>query len=353
LDLGGPFSYFRFTSVERDRPTGMFYRLQFIPGELTTVLLGGVPVVTGIIENRQVAYDAHRHGIEISGKSFTSWWAKSSVKDDTGNFDNMNLEAVAAKVLAAYGTSAISVGNVNKTPFDKLQNQPGEPVYDFIERLARVRGAVLGSTSFGQFLLIGQHSNEVVANLQEGQNIKKMQCIIKKEYSWETYTVIAQTAASDQNAGAQAAQLKASWGGFGVLGSTLITPAEQPVKTIQEVLDRARNEAKVNEGTMITAEVTVQGWFRDQYHLWWPGDRVQVYSPMCPLDMTMKIQKVVFSQDSANGTETTLTLLQPWVLNDNGSINVGATGNSTATPAPSAKSLLPTGLAGPGSPTGF
>jgi prophage tail gpP-like protein len=331
LEFHGEYSYFRFTSVERDNP-GIFYKLQFMPGEMCTVVLGGTTVLTGIIENRQVAYDAHRHGIEISGKSFTAPIARSSVNTKTGSFDGMTFQQVAEKVLSPFPVRAIPIGALNATPFDKLQNQPGEPIWDFLERIARPRGIILGSDSFGNFLLIGKHGNPVLnTQLIEGQNIKKCQVVFEKKYTWQQYKVIAQHAASNDQSGTAASELEASWGGSGVLGSVLITPAEQPVKSIAEVQDRARNEALWNEGTVITMTATVQGWYRDERNLWWPGDNVYVYSPMAPLDLVMKIEKVIFSQDSANGTETVLELKQPWALNDNNQMN---TANPTATNAP-------------------
>jgi len=145
--------------------------------------------------------------------------------------------------------------------------------------------------------------------------------VFTKEHVYKEYKVTAQTAASNGNSGTKASELEKSWGGTGIMNSILITPAEQPVKTEQEVLDRARNEALWHEGPVIEATVTVQGWFRDEENVWWPGDVVFVYSPMCPLNQLMKIQTVTFTQDNNSGTETTLELKQPWALKDRAHIN--------------------------------
>lgn len=60
-------SLFRFTSVERDSPPGMFYKLQFVPGENCKINLGGVDVINGFIDTRQVAYDGTRHRASCRG----------------------------------------------------------------------------------------------------------------------------------------------------------------------------------------------------------------------------------------------------------------------------------------------
>ncbi len=323
LEWGGAFSYFRFTAVERDTPPGLFQVVQFVPGDNCQILLGGVPLINGYIEQRQVAYDATRHGVELQGKSATAPVARSSVNTQTGNFDNMTWQQVAEKVLSPFPTGLKIIGALDQTPFVKLQNQPGEQIWDFLERLARVRGIILGSDSFGNFVAIGDHSFPVLnPQLIEGQNIKKCQCVIKSEHAYNQYDVTAQTAASDDQNGTAASQLQAGVGGTGYLNSILITPAEQPVKSIAEVLARAKFEWLWHEGTKIELTITVQGWFRDDQNLWWPGDDVLVYSPMIPMNMVMKIENVIFTQDNASGTETTLELKQPWALKDTGIFNV-------------------------------
>jgi len=326
LKWGDPWSYFKFTSVERDPPSGDFsmptvatwYKdPQFMPGAPCEINLGGVPVIMGFVEVRQVAYDAARHGIEISGKSWSALCARSSVNTDTGSFDGLTWKQVADKVTAPHGISVIPVGTLNSIPFEKLQNQPGELIFDFLERIARPRGIILGNDSFGNFLAIGRHNMPVVnTQLIEGQNIKACQCVIHKEHVYNKYLTIAQGTGSDDKYGTAVSELKAEVQGTGLRGSLLITPSEQPVRSYQEVLDRARNEALWHEGPQIEASVTVQGWFRDDSNLWWPGENVFVYSPMCPLNMMMKIQNVTYTQDNNMGTQTVLDLKQPWALND-------------------------------------
>jgi prophage tail gpP-like protein len=321
---------FRFSSVERDTPPGMFQKIQFLPGARCKINLGGVDVVDGLIETRQVAYDANRHGVELVGTGYNAAYSRSSVHTKTGSFDGMSFQQVAEKVLSAFPVGIKIIGTLNPTPFDALQNQPGEKVWDFLERIARPRGILLGSDSFGNFLLIGNHQMPVVnSELIEGQNIKTMQCMMQNPFIYAEYDVTAQTRGTDQSFGSQANELEGSWGGTGLPGSILITPAEQPVKSIGEVVDRAKNEALWHEGTKIEATVTVQGWYRDDVNLWWPGSNVYVNSPMCPLQMVMKIATVTFTQDSNSGTQTQLDLKAPWALLDDTAMNVGPVQNKS------------------------
>jgi prophage tail gpP-like protein len=322
------FTYFRFTAAERDpiftkQGFPLWQKLQFKPGDQCSITLAGQLAVTGFIETRQVAYDANQHGVMLIGKSATANAAKSSVDTKTGNFDNKNIVQCANEVCAPYGVGVKVIGSPDLTPFPKLQNEKGELVWDFLERIARPRGVVMGSDSFGNFLLIGQHSFPAVTELIEGVNIKSCQCIITIEHIYEAYEVGAQHPASDDNSGTAASELKGVAPGIGLGGSKLITPAEQPVKTDGEVQARANYERLWHDGTLVQCTIVAQGWLRDSENLWRAGDEVHVYSPMAMLDHQLKIQNATFTQDDKSGTQTTLDLVSPEYLRGAGSVNVG------------------------------
>lgn len=318
------FSYFRFTAAERDTlittmqgPVPAWTKLQFKPDDACEIKLAGELAITGYIEERQVAYNANSHGVMLIGKSATAWAARSSVDTKTGSFDNKNIVQVAQEVISPYGVGLKVVGSPDLTPFEKLQNEKGELVWDFLERIARPRGVVMGSDAFGNFLLIGEHTMPIVTDLIEGVNIKSMQCSISHAHVFRENRVDAQHPASDDNAGTAASELTCTVSGITTpIRSMRLTPAEQPVKTRAEVCNRARYESIWTNSTEITATVVVQGWLRDGEDLWEPGDNVHVYSPMAMLDMPMKIQTATFTQDSNSGTLTTLDIVPPWALRD-------------------------------------
>jgi prophage tail gpP-like protein len=321
------YSVFRFTAAERDTIFGqtakgtvpLWSKLQFKPDDPCLINLAGITAITGVIETRQVAYDANNHAVMLIGKSFTAIPAKSSVDTKTGSFDKMSARQIAEKVLQNYKPQVglKIIGALNEKPFDKMQNNPGELIWDFLERIARDRGIIMGSDHLGNFLMIGEHSMPIVTDLIEGINIKACQCIITRQYSYYQYRVDGQAQASDDNSGPRASQMSAAvMGSLLKMKSVLITPLEEPVKTIAELYDRARNEAKWRKGTEISATITVQGWLCDGKNLWTPGDNVMVRSPMAMLNQPLKIMCATFTQDRNRGTETTLDLVDPAMLND-------------------------------------
>jgi len=344
----------KFTCAERDQMPQDWTKLQFKPGDSCNIYLGGQLAFTGLLVTRQVAYDAGNHSTMLLGKGWTWWPTRSSIRTKTGSFDGFNFVQVARKVLAPFAVNIKIIGAPNPLPYKRLQNEPGEKVWDFLERIARPRGIVLGSDEQGNFLIIGDHvgsvgsvdetpatfderfgkfvddtvlegagvpNAQVVDQLIEGVNILRCQCIISVDDIFLDYSVHGQTPASDEQHGAAASEQEASVGGSADRYTSLLTVAEQPVWNLAEIMDRAKNEAEFREATIIDAFITVQGWLRANGDLWRAGDDVYVKTPMAMLDMVMKIASVTQTQDIQSGTLTTLELVPPWLLKDR--INFG------------------------------
>jgi prophage tail gpP-like protein len=330
------FHRFRFTAAERGNlPDSWADLRQFKPGDPCTIQLADQLAFTGFITTRQVAYDAGSHQVQLMGKSMTAGPAKSTAYTKSGNFDGMPFVKVAEKVLEPYGGASIIevVGTPDPTPFVQLQNQPGEKIWDFLERIARPRGIVLGSNKYGKFLIIGPHNGNVGPSLIEGQNIKACQCLIQNDNVFNLYGAIVQDGGTDDHNGAQASPPPAWCPGSANDKSCLITPMEQPVRTPQELLSHVKNIAVWHEGYIIQVNITVQGWIAPNGSIWNPGDKVFVKSPMAMLSQYMKIMSATFIQDNQSGTQTVLELVRPTLLRDTefGAIVGANVGNPTMT----------------------
>jgi prophage tail gpP-like protein len=310
---------FRFTTAEFSPMPTSWTGLKLLPGDFVDILLGGQEGIrTGIITERQVGYDATNHSIQLSGKSLT-WIPATSSVDPPRSFDGMGIVDIAHAIFDRYGVGVVTIGQPDNSPFKNLQSQPGEFNWDFLETHARPRGIVLGSDHLSNFLIIGDHVNPVVATLREGVNIKRMNCLIDIENTYAIYGVTAMASAgSDDQWGSDASEIRQYAPGQGPQGRNILVPAPSSIQTIQDVQKAAHNEAKWSDGTKIQASVVVQGWMRPgTKQLWRAGDNVTVWSPMVPIiNQTLKIQTATFTQDRNSGTETTLDLVVPWLLND-------------------------------------
>jgi prophage tail gpP-like protein len=334
------FSFFRFTTAERkpiplstpitlaDIRAGIFGS-QPIPDipvyvcDSVLLQLGGTPALKGYVTQRQVAYDAERHQVLLIGKSATFWPFKSHIKTEQANMDGFDIMKVANTLIAPLGVTVRAVGFPDAREFKKLQAPPGGNIWEFVEKLARQRAALLGSNAAGEALLIFDHTwGSPVDTLAEGVNIKKMQAVISIEDQWGDIEVLGQTSGDDQKHGPDANEMVAHASGQSCIAANCVIPVEEPVRDQDELQTRADFEAKWTDGTKKTALITVQGWF-SKYGLWHAGQNVAVYSPMVPLNEVMKIKTCTWTQDSENGTETVLECVNPAALNDDTQINVG------------------------------
>jgi prophage tail gpP-like protein len=312
---------FRFTAAERDPvpeippgsgPQAIWPKIQFRPGDSCTVRLGGQLAVTGIIETRQIAYDENNHGVMLIGRGIQSWAARSSVITNTMNFDGKNLKQIADEVFLKYPVKVEVIGSIDNTPFKRCHAEHGETNWDFIERLCRPRGVVLGTNHENAFLLIGDHTKPIFQQLIEGQNIRRMNCTITEQWKFLQYNVDGHTAANEENRGPKSTNPRGTAAGTAVQLSRLLQLAEQPVWGEAELVARAKHEANWHETSDVSATVVVQGWLRDGKNLWRAGDEVTVTSPMALLNgQRMKIEVVTYTQDRQNGTLTTLDIVNP------------------------------------------
>jgi prophage tail gpP-like protein len=327
---------FRFTCAEREPMPPVWTKLQFKPGDNCTIKLAGQLAVTGKIITRQIAYDAQNHQTLLIGKGFTWWGTRASVRTKDGNFDGMNVFQVATKLLTPFGIKVRPVGSPNPLPFRILQSQPGENIWNFLERIARPRGIVLGSDEEGNFLVIGDRTGFVIERLIEGVNILRCQCIISKDDIYDRVFAQGQTPATDEQYGRKASEQEAmAKSKYADRPSHHVVVAEQPVWNEAEIQQRAENERRWRDGTIIQVTVTVQGWTMTHGALWRPGMDVHIKSPMAMLDDIFAIASVTFTQDNESGTLTTLECWVPWLLLDHIPFKGFSFGDSAGEPAKS------------------
>jgi prophage tail gpP-like protein len=307
------FDYARFTAAERREDVVPFWQnWKLGPCDEIEVMLAGKLAMSGFISERQVGYDAANHGVQLIAKGKTFWGYKSSVNTQTGAFDNQRWIDIARKVLDGYGEIKTK-GKLNDLPFDRVQNNPGELIWPFLENLARPRGIIMGSDKTGAFVFVGKYTSIATKTLKEGINIKSMNFSVDIDEQFIVYKTVGQAPSSTGGTGASEMESDPI-GGTGCQKSILITPSEQPVKTLGELNDRNKNEAVWREGARVKATVVVQGWTYDGSNLWEVGDTIWLDSPMCPVNQPMSIERLTFTQDRNSGSQTTLDLVLPWKL---------------------------------------
>jgi prophage tail gpP-like protein len=326
ITWGDAFSQFKFVCAEREGSNGTAQR--FKPGDQGTVLLAGQLAVTGEILTRQVAYDANNHKVMLHGVSDTWAPATSSIVHETSSFDGRNFEQIADEVLKPTGVKYKTEGNLDKTKWKRMHCAPGEPIFNFLERIARDRKILVTCTKKGEFLFVGEgRKGKQQGELIEGRNILKMQCVISNSFQRSKLIARNQTPADNTQNMRPACEQKAEAPGRLKKYRPIIIPMEQPVWNEKECQQRVNTESMWTAAQEIKATVTVQGWQpggpSGGGDLWEAGSDVMLTAPMALLHQTMSIESVTFTQDNRRGSLTTLLLVAPWGLNGTSKLQVG------------------------------
>jgi len=336
---------FRFTAAERFDPISgkpkLWETVQVKPGNLVAIKLGGELALVGHVLVRQTAYDANSHAVSIQGVGLQWRVWRGHILDKSQEFKG-GFKEVATQVLKPFGVAPVFKGEISDLEYENgAHNETGDSVFQFLERIGRMRKVIMAADYEGNLVFVGDHEGDLVDDLTEGINIKSCQCVIKIEESHDLYVVRSQGQRSDNSSPPKAAQPDAMVRGSLPFYSPLLVAAEMPTQNQAELDLRAKFEANLGEGTIIEATVVVYGWFTRSGFLWAQlcGQDVTLNAPMTglPPGFKLAIRSVTCTQDSQSGTQTTLDLVAGWLLNDRG---IGAPapappapGNAVSTPA--------------------
>jgi prophage tail gpP-like protein len=248
-------NYFRFTAVEMPGVEGIKIQSD------CTVTLGGEQAVKGLITVRQVAYDANTHAIELRGKS-NSWLAAraSVLNSQTGSYDNRTFQDIATEVLKPFNMPPPTFNGVDNSPYQtNMHINPGETVWNFLERIARQKRIICGVDQKGNFQFTGKLPSNKLGTLEEGKNILKMKYVNSCEGTYSEYVFQVQSVGNDKQFMKKAAAprtdpLKGSLKQY----SPIMFPHENASYPFPELDKRNQNEHDSAEGRVALEIITVK-----------------------------------------------------------------------------------------------
>src|SRR5262245_30718878 len=150
--ISEPYPRFTFECTEFINVPSSWTALQFKPGDVVQVFLAGHPAVFGYITERHVAYDAKNHGVRLVGVGKTYDLTDMSIYSQSGSYDNHSWRSFTQAMLAPYGIGLQTIGAIDDAPFKNMHVQPGEIVIAAIERYARHRRILVGSSPDGKLV---------------------------------------------------------------------------------------------------------------------------------------------------------------------------------------------------------
>src|SRR5262245_5224523 len=305
-----PLETFRFTCTEQTPFAESWAFLRIRPGQKCAIYLDGELAISGSVVERQVAYDATQHVVEIQGQGDSGILGDTTAKLKTNEFKNITLQELANALSASSGVRIQTLGKLPDFKFPRV-SLTTETVREALEKYSRQVGVLFGPNKFGALTLAGPGAfTSGPAQLIEGRNILIGREVLHSKTAATSQGTFSQAPGNDDQRGGDPTHGRHVEGSnFGTPGLTLPKTLRQlgeiPGWTVDMLKNRQKFEAKISADTEVTVTITQLGWQRPTGGLWRPWDTVFVDSPMLIMNEMLVVKAVTFTQDNQNGTRAT------------------------------------------------
>lgn len=296
-----------FTFSLSERWGGLATPRPIAPGVAAAVSIAGETVLTGFVDKVSPEYDAERHSLNVQGRDATGDLVDCAALHKSGHWKDVSLAQIAFDLVKPFKAGLTVIANVGE-PFSDWSIEPGETVFENLDRAARFRGVLLYSDGLGD-LVIGMPSDaRAPANLVLGQNIESASGTSSELQRFSTYIVRAQQLGTDEAAGPAAAQLigEAADAAVGRYRPTQILAENE--SDAAGCKQRAEWQRTVTAARAQQVIYTVNGW-RANGELWRPNRITHVTDRYFGIDEDRLISRVAYVMDK-EGERTEITTVR-------------------------------------------
>lgn len=239
-------------------------------------------LLTGYINDLQPSYDKQSHTIRISGGNRLGDLVDCST---TGKqFVKQSLLQICTTLCKPFGirvrVEASAVNAAEKMFINTHRLDMGEPIWEFLEELARIRAVLLTSNANGDLVITRAGTGSADVALELGKNIKSARGNFSDRNLFSEYTVSGQQANEPftQLEGVDTSLPMATVKGFGRYRPFAVA-ADNPMD-VAGCKTRAEWQKNVNEGRSDSVVYTVSGWRQQEGgRVWAPNELVNVTDP--------------------------------------------------------------------------
>tara|TARA_R110000772_G_C13310322_1_gene440396 strand:- start:5132 stop:6229 length:1098 start_codon:yes stop_codon:yes gene_type:complete len=292
-------------------------------GDSVTVDIDGTTRVTGFVDKVVVSYDSGSHTISISGRDKLADLIDSTVGDTKQIVAPISFTSVCRLILDGIGLTDVKVIN-NITGIEDFKEgelvsaSVGEKAFQFLEKFARVRQALLTTDGLGNLVIERGSSKKLktqLINIPNNQlsNISQGSSTVDISNRYNKYSC-----AGDQNISSglsEEAFADVSAQGGDAVDSDIRTSRvlefnSEENATSETCANRAAWEANVRRARSITASITVPGNSANN-ELWIPNRLVDINDVFLNINAQMLIKSVTYSSTLSGGSTTKLELISP------------------------------------------
>lgn len=319
LRLDSVTNEFNFNATSKDGKP-----LPFKGKEKCTVFVDGEKILTGHIEIVTIDGDAKKHDISITGRDRTGDIIDSKIGSVEDIRPIVSLKKIIQAAIKHIGSDVkveqakgLEIADFVKSE-DLAAPEPGQPIWDFIESLARKRQVLLSSTPDGDVLITRSSGIEVDATLQHKINDNKNN-VLSYSVSYDTtgrynvYRISSQLspvalihAGTVLNSKIVSQDKQVSDGDIRI-GRQFVLVAENAGAN---PLDRAKWERNVRRSRGRVYGVTVHGFRNQTGNLWAINELVQVVDEFADINSRMLVNTVQFTLSDTSGRNTTMSLIE-------------------------------------------
>lgn len=274
-------------------------------GDLCEVYIGADKLLTGYVDATPLRYDGKSVSVGVKGRSKTADLVDCSAVHKSGQWRNARIERIAADLAAPFGIEVIAEASTGAA-ITEHQIQPGETVFECIDRLLTLRQLLATDDAEGRMVFINAGSGGSAATaLKYGENILQADAPLDYKDVFSSYTVNGQRAGTDEDYGDPASGATASAADASIKRHRPLVIVQHGQVNAQICADRARYERLMRAAKALETTYAVQGWRQADGSLWRPNQRVRVTDPVIGFDTELLIVEVTWSK-SSDGTRTAL-----------------------------------------------
>lgn len=241
-------------------------------GSPCRVLIDSEPVITGYVDDVEIAWTATTHSYRVSGRDKTCDLVDCC--PPSTQIKSASLPVLARRWAGLFGIDVLVEAECAK-PVPSFKTDEGDTCFDMLEKLARANAVMLTSDEHGRLVITRAGTKKMSAAIDLGGNLLSfsMQSSVKDRFS--EITVKGQSGASQGWNSAPCAQGKGIARDKGVSRYRPLTlVAEQ--EEYGSAQTRAQHEVNIRYGKGHSGQATVCGWYAKPGELWRPNRLVDV-----------------------------------------------------------------------------
>ncbi|AZQ10168.1 phage baseplate assembly protein [Shewanella khirikhana] len=282
-------------------------------GQQCTVDIGSERVITGYVDDWIPSYDDTTVTISVSGRDKTADLVDCSVDIQSGQLNNQTLSQIANLVCKPFGIEVVVNTDVGEA-FQRIQVEQGETPHELLSRLARQRGVLLTSDTFGNLVITRASKTRAGVALKLGENIKAGRGRFSWRQRYSKFTVKAAGAghgAWDSAALSTVGGIKADVTDTEIGRYRPLIIVNEEITTAEGAAKRGQWERQRSIGKSNTVEYTVTGWRIPQTgNLWDINTLVPVSDEIMGIEEDMLIASLMFSEGD-DGRLTVISVVRP------------------------------------------